>query len=647
LVLSSVVSTTSAAQNPSLRSRLIVAEDRRAQSDAELASLRQALTNKDPKIRQQAVRAIGRLERPDMIATLTRSLTDSDINVRMEAANAIGQSAKGDKGVADAKGRLVARARVEQDPRAWGTVAATLGRLPYTTAADVDQVEGVIARVLPTASSKGIQVDAVLGAAEGLEALARQSGKISKLKATTLDGLRAAAGLEGRAQDADKLARIRRLATLALTAAGGVARPRLESGIGDGDEEVRRLTMVAARAEVEGRQAVVTKGLTDSSPRVRYEALQTWGRQFQKSSCEPVLQALADDSPHVALLAIDLLGNGCAADTAVARLREIASSSLDRPRGWHRPAHALVSLARQSPADAAALLPGFATHTVWQVRMYAAHAAGSLKDTATLTTLARDAHHNVREAALTELMTLKRAEAIPAALDAIAANDYQLVITAARALAGATDAEAARPALQKAFDRITAERRDTARDALNAIRDAVAKLGGPALAEPKPGSIESRDVAEKDLDALRATRLRFTITGLGSFELRLLPDEAAVTVLHIASLARQGYYNGLTFHRVVPNFVIQGGSPGANEYAGQGPFMRDEVGLLSHRRGTVGISTRGRDTGDAQIFINLVDLPRLDHAYTVFAEVISGMDVVDAILEGDVIERVEVITTQS
>ena len=69
--------------------------------------------------------------------------------------------------------------------------------------------------------------------------------------------------------------------------------------------------------------------------------------------------------------------------------------------------------------------------------------------------------------------------------------------------------------------------------------------------------------------------------------------------------------------------------------------MRDEVGL--HRRATVGISTRGRDTGDAQIFVNLVDSPRLDHIYTVFGTVVSGMEVVDAILEGDVITRIELV----
>jgi len=71
--------------------------------------------------------------------------------------------------------------------------------------------------------------------------------------------------------------------------------------------------------------------------------------------------------------------------------------------------------------------------------------------------------------------------------------------------------------------------------------------------------------------------------------------------------------------------------------------MRDELGLRPHVRGAVGISTRGRDTGDAQIFINLVDNPRLDHNFTVFAQVTAGMDTVDAILEGDAIDRIEII----
>ena len=101
----------------------------------------------------------------------------------------------------------------------------------------------------------------------------------------------------------------------------------------------------------------------------------------------------------------------------------------------------------------------------------------------------------------------------------------------------------------------------------------------------------------------------------------------------------------VTIHRVVPNFVLQGGSPGANEYMGDGPYTRDEVGLLSNARGTIGVSTRGRDTGDGQIYINLVDNMRLDHTYTVFGQIDRGVEVIDAILEGDVIERIEVGTS--
>jgi cyclophilin family peptidyl-prolyl cis-trans isomerase len=143
------------------------------------------------------------------------------------------------------------------------------------------------------------------------------------------------------------------------------------------------------------------------------------------------------------------------------------------------------------------------------------------------------------------------------------------------------------------------------------------------------------------VNALRGKSLRYHMQGRGYFDVALDVDAAPLTAIRIARRAGEGYYNGLTFHRIAPNFVIQGGSPGANEYMGEHFYMRDEVGL--HVRGTVGISTRGRDTGDAQIFVNLIDSPRLDHIYTVFGSVVAGMDVVDATLEGDVIERVELV----
>jgi cyclophilin family peptidyl-prolyl cis-trans isomerase len=128
----------------------------------------------------------------------------------------------------------------------------------------------------------------------------------------------------------------------------------------------------------------------------------------------------------------------------------------------------------------------------------------------------------------------------------------------------------------------------------------------------------------------------------GSFVVELLPEAAPLTAAQFVKLAESGYYRGLTFHRIVPNFVIQGGSPGANEYVGTPGYIRDEVSTLSHERGTLGISTRGRDTGDSQIFVNLVDNFRLDHDYTVFARVVEGISNVDAIQEGDVIEKIAI-----
>jgi peptidyl-prolyl cis-trans isomerase B (cyclophilin B) len=124
-------------------------------------------------------------------------------------------------------------------------------------------------------------------------------------------------------------------------------------------------------------------------------------------------------------------------------------------------------------------------------------------------------------------------------------------------------------------------------------------------------------------------------------QLSLLLNEAPLAVARFVALADKGYYNGLTFHRVVPDFVLQGGSPGANEYTGDARFLRDEIGLERHHVGAVGLSTRGRHTGDAQFFIDMVDVPRLNHDYTIFGHataefppfwesIVEGAKIVDA-----------------
>ena len=101
-------------------------------------------------------------------------------------------------------------------------------------------------------------------------------------------------------------------------------------------------------------------------------------------------------------------------------------------------------------------------------------------------------------------------------------------------------------------------------------------------------------------------------------------ESAPITVRHFLELAlHDHYYDGLTFHRVVPNFVIQGGSPGANEYSGPGR-LHARRGRRAEQPGVRRLSTRGRNTGDAQFFVNLVDNTRLDYDYTVFAKVFAS-----------------------
>ena len=132
-------------------------------------------------------------------------------------------------------------------------------------------------------------------------------------------------------------------------------------------------------------------------------------------------------------------------------------------------------------------------------------------------------------------------------------------------------------------------------------------------------------------------------THRGNIKMELLPDEAPLTVYNFLLLVKKGFYDGLTFHRVVPDFVIQGGDPQGDGWGGPGYFIPSEDNEAPFQRGSVGIATSGFDTGGCQFFICQSEQPHLDGNYTLFAEVVAGMDVVDRILPDDKIISITVL----
>ena len=131
-------------------------------------------------------------------------------------------------------------------------------------------------------------------------------------------------------------------------------------------------------------------------------------------------------------------------------------------------------------------------------------------------------------------------------------------------------------------------------------------------------------------------------TNKGDIQLELNPAEAPMTVNNFVVLARDGYYDGVTFHRVVPGFVIQGGDPTGTGAGGPGYKFKDEPVKRRYRAGTVAMANAGPNTNGSQFFICLEDQPTLPPAYTIFGDTISGMDVVRKIGKGDVIQSVTV-----
>ncbi|MBP1935710.1 peptidylprolyl isomerase [Paenibacillus sediminis] len=130
----------------------------------------------------------------------------------------------------------------------------------------------------------------------------------------------------------------------------------------------------------------------------------------------------------------------------------------------------------------------------------------------------------------------------------------------------------------------------------------------------------------------------------GVVEIEFLPNEAPNTVANFEKLANSGFYDGLTFHRVIPGFVAQGGCPVGNGTGGAGYTIKCETAtnVTKHERGVLSMAHAGRDTGSSQFFIVYEPQPHLDGVHTVFGKVVNGMEYVDQIRPHDKMQEVRV-----
>jgi cyclophilin family peptidyl-prolyl cis-trans isomerase/HEAT repeat protein len=177
-------------------------------------------------------------------------------------------------------------------------------------------------------------------------------------------------------------------------------------------------------------------------------------------------------------------------------------------------------------------------------------------------------------------------------------------------------------------------------ESLQPIEAAIAYLEGrktPAVENPFNHPIDWSAVKNIHRDA-RA----IITTAKGQIVMRLLVEEAPGSVVNFVQLAKSGYFNNKNFHRVVPNFVIQGGCNRGDGYGGEDYSIRSEFSERKYAIGSVGMASAGKDTEGTQWFITHSPTPHLDGRYTIFAEVVSGMEVVHTIGVGDLILKVEI-----
>jgi cyclophilin family peptidyl-prolyl cis-trans isomerase/HEAT repeat protein len=626
------------------------------------ADLERLLRDPDALVRRRAALAVGRTGDPDGVGALVAALADPVEDVRAQAAFALGVlgAAEAVPPLAAAlkdpapivRGRaaeglgLIGAPAASAAPRIveasadcgaqLASVAAEDDSVPAAVTPDVErcrlalfalvrlrQFEAVARLVIDPA---GQPVSHWWPVAFALQRLADRRAADALYRLSGTPGVHTAAfALRGLA--AIKDVRAVPVALTAMTRAGADVRLRVAAA--------RALGQLGATDAVPALLKLLDEQATP--PNLRLEIVAALGQIGDARAFDALVDRLTDESP-----AVRAAVQGAAARTDPAAFLLILSS-LDRDKDWTVRA-ALASTLAALPADS--------------VR-------GALLD------LAADADARVQVPALEALGRVGAPDLVKRVFDALDAPDFAVRAAAAR-LMGDLRPEGGGPRLVAAYARGESDATHAAR---LAVIESLARFGAAAATDTLTRALGDKEwpVRQRAASLLaglgvaraparpaplrqpvewfeseRVLRPRYSPHALietrhGVIEIELNVVEAPVTSLTFIELARAGFYDGIKVHRLVPNFVIQAGDPRGDGRGGPGFTQRDEFSVLPYVRGTVGMALGGRDTGGSQFFIAVSPQPHLDGQYTVFGRVVAGLDLLDAISQWDVIDRVRII----
>ena len=626
------------------------------------SDLGRLLSDPEGRVRRRAALAVGRVGLVDGVEPLIPLLADADVEVRQMAAFALGLI-----GHASARAALI-KALDDPEPIVQGRAAEALGSIGNK--ADADAVSGIVRRHTAAGALNAIDPDDVTYPLSGPAEAARLAiyalvrlGSYEALAAAVLDGLGQpvsrwwpVAYALGRINDPQA---VPALLTL-LRTPGRYTAAFAARGLA---------ALKAPQASAALRQIVEDRGRMH--PAVVLQAVRGLAAVGDATVIPVLVKIVADRTvdPNLRLEAAGSIGALATPNTA-----ELLIELLGEPVPGIRAA-ALRALARVDPDVFIATLAGLEPDQNWTVRVAEAAALGTLpaeRSQTRLMTLLEDKDQRVVPAAIEGLAASKPPGLEKLLIEKLQADDFAVRAAAATAL-GEMKSTAAVPALLEAYKIATVDVTYGAREAIltavNLIEPATGRQMLQQALMDKDWALRMRaatllrqqgvtdvdasmrpapsDIVVGDKRVLASLSPQYSPhayidTDKGTIEVELAILEAPLTVENFVTLARKGYFNGLTIHRVVPDFVVQDGDPRGDGEGGPGFTIRDEINERPYLRGTVGMALAGKDTGGSQFFITHSPQPHLDARYTVFGHVVNGMDVVDRIAVGDIVRGVRI-----